>query len=223
MKPRVLISAIFCAVVLAGSAAQASAQYFDISSGGAPTITGSLSGSVTGSSSVLNNLVVTVNFGEISPVNTNSLVTVMVPIAIRSNQPYQVSVSISGTANADPRAVQATDVGFGARNIRAMGNQSRVCPNSSHNFSAPFNNDPALTRTIGSDGRADYPSTLADILTSTVILSGPRLTHNNNTNRQTDDGYIFDAIFVITPQFYSTGISSATLTFTISAGPNVPC
>ncbi|HET9711271.1 MAG TPA: hypothetical protein VFP64_05295, partial [Pyrinomonadaceae bacterium] len=49
----------------------ASAQALDISSGGLPTITGAVNGSVTGSASVLNDLVVTVNFGEVSPLNTN--------------------------------------------------------------------------------------------------------------------------------------------------------
>ena len=44
-----------------------SAQALDISSGGQPTITGAVNGTVTGSASVLNDLVVTVNFGEVSP------------------------------------------------------------------------------------------------------------------------------------------------------------
>jgi hypothetical protein len=34
---------------------------------------------------------------------------------------------------------------------------------------------------------------------------------------------VFDARFAITPQFFAAGASSATLTFTISAGPNVSC
>jgi len=56
-----------------------------------------------------------------------------------------------------------------------------------------------------------------------VILSGPRLTHNSNNIPQTNDAYIFDAIFAITPQYYAAGLSTASLTFTISSGPNVPC
>jgi hypothetical protein len=200
-----------------------SAQNLDISSGGQPTISGALSGSVTGSSSVLNNLTVTIDFGEISPANGNSLVKVVVPIAIRGGQPYQVAVTIAGLSNANPQALQASDIGFGANNMRAMGSKSSVCTNSSHIFYSPFGNDPALTQTIDANGRATYQSTLSNISVSTVILSGPRLTRNGNSNRGTDDGYIFDAIFAITPQFFAAGASSATLTFTISAGPNAPC
>lgn len=68
---RILIT--ITAFTLAGLGS-ASAQALDISSGGAPTIAGSLGGSVSGSSSVLNNLVVTINFGEISPKNTSGIV-----------------------------------------------------------------------------------------------------------------------------------------------------
>src|SRR5262245_35507588 len=76
-----------------------SAQALDISSGGLPTITGAVSGSVTGSADVKTDLVVTINFGEVSPLNANSIVKVVVPIGIRSNQPYQVAVSMSGLTN----------------------------------------------------------------------------------------------------------------------------
>ena len=202
-----------------------SAQTFDISSGGQPTIAGALSGSVTGISSVLNGLSVTINFGEISPANTNSLVKVVVPIAIRSSQPYQVAVTIAGLGNANLQALQSSDIGFGTNNLRALGANANVCTNSSHIFQSPFGNDPAVTQTIDANGRATYQSTVSNISVSTVILSGPQLTKGNigTLITVTDDGYVFDAIFAITPQFFAAGTSSATLTFTIFAGPNVPC
>jgi len=198
------------------------AQALDISSGGLPTITGASGGSVTGSSSVLNDLVMIINFGELSPKNTNNIVKVVVPIAVRSNQAYKVTVTYSGTTNANAQALQRSDIGFGLANWRAMGNQSRVCNNSPHMFYSPFNNDPAATRTIAANGRAQYQSDIADVTTATTILSGPRLS-NGGGSRGTNDGYIFDAIFAVTPQFYASGTTSATLTFTISAGPNVRC
>jgi len=210
-------------VLLVCTVTTISAQSLDISSGGQPTISGALGGSVSGSSSVLNNLAVTIDFGEISPANNNSLVKVVVPIAIRGGQPYQVAVTIAGLGNGNPQALQASDIGFGANNMQAMGSKSSVCTNSSHIFYPPFGNDPAVTKSIGANGRVTYQSTLSNVSVSTVILSGPRLTRNGNSNRGTDDGYIFDAIFTITPQFFAAGASSATLTFTISAGPNVPC
>jgi hypothetical protein len=200
-----------------------SAQALDISSGGQPTITGALNGSVTGSASVTNDLVVTINFGEVSPLNTNSIVKVVVPIALRSNQPYQVAVSTSGLTNANVEAVQSADVGFGVQNMRVLGGAGKICTQSTHIFHSPFNNDPAASVTIGANGRVSYASSLANLSGSTVILSGPQLSKNNSSNRQQSDGYVFDAIFTVTPQFFAAGVSSATLVFTISAGPNVPC
>jgi len=211
------------ALVLLAVAQTASAQALDISSGGLPTITGAVNGSVTGSSNVTNDLVVTINFGEVSPLNTNSIVKVVVPIALRSNQPYQVAVSMSGLNNANTEAVQASDVGFGIQNVRVLGGAGKVCTQSTHLIRSPFNNDPAASATVGSSGRVTYQSSLGNLSGSTVILSGPQLSKNNSAIRQQSDGYVIDAIFTLTPQFFATGASSATLVFTISSGPNVPC
>jgi hypothetical protein len=201
----------------------ASAQALDISSGGLPTITGAVGGSVTGNSNVQSDLVVTVNFGEVSPLNPNSIVKVIVPIAIRSNQPYQVAVSITGLTNANAEALQASDVGLGLQNIRVLGGAGKICTQSTHIIRAPFDNDPATSATVGSNGRVSYPSSLGNLSGSTVILSGPQLSKNNSVNRQQSDGYVFDAIFAVTPQFFVSGVSSATLIFSIASGPNVPC
>ena len=201
----------------------ASAQALDISSGGLPTITGSVNGSVTGNANVTGDLVVTINFGEVSPLNTNSVVKVVVPIALRSNQPYQVSVSMSGLTNANSEALQASDVGFGLQNPRLLGGAGQTCNQSTHIIRSPFNNDPAVSATVGSSGRVSYPSTLASLSGPTVILSGPELSKNNSSKRQQSDGWIFDAVFALTPQFFVSGVSSATLIFTVSPGPNVPC
>lgn len=200
-----------------------SAQALDISSGGLPTITGAVGGSVTGNANVQNDLVVTINFGEVSPLNTNSIVKVVVPIALRSNQPYQVAVSMSGLNNANTQEVQASDVGFGLQNPRLLGGAGQICTQSTHIIRSPFNNDPALTATVGTNGRVSYQSSLGSLSGSTIILSGPELSKNNSAKRQQSDGWVFDAIFTLTPQFFASGISSATLIFTISPGPNVPC
>lgn len=219
-RPTAVILACLFVLFVAG---KISAQNFDISSGGQPTISGALNGSVTGSASVQSNLSVTINFGEISPVNTNSVVKVVVPIAIRSTAPYQVAVSFSVATGTSAQAVQASDIGFGIAGIRSMGSNAQVCTHSNHIIYSPFDNDPVNTDTISASGRVAYQSTLANVSASTVILSGPRLSKSSNSVRQTNDGYIFDAIFVITPQFFAGGASSATLTFTISSGPNVQC
>src|ERR1044071_1199877 len=121
MRLRRFTFVLFTALILIAAAQTVSAQALDISSGGQPTITGAVGGSVTGSASVLNDLIVTVNFGEVSPLNTNSVVKVVIPIALRSNQPYQVAVSVSGLRNANAQALQASDVGFGIQNPRLLG------------------------------------------------------------------------------------------------------
>jgi len=214
---------VFPILILLTVAPSVYAQALDISSGGQPTITGAVNGSVTGSASVLDNLVVTINFGEVSPLNTNAVVKVMVPIALRSNQPYQVSVSFSGLTNANAQAVQASDVGFGIQNLRKLGGAGQDCNQNTHIIRSPFNNDPAVTATVGSNGRVSYGSSLANLSGSTIVLSGPELSKNNSSKRQQSDGWIFDAIFTLTPQFFAAGVSSTTLIFTISPGPNVPC
>jgi hypothetical protein len=214
----------FLAILMLLTVAQTiSAQALDISSGGQPTITGALNGSVTGSASVLNDLVVTINFGEVSAANTNGIVKVVVPIALRSNQPYQVSVAFSGLTNANAQALQQSDVGFGLQNIRKLGGAGQTCNQSTHIIRPPFDNDPETTATIGANGRVSYTSSLNNLSGSTVILSGPELSKNNSSKRQQSDGYVFDAIFTITPQFFAPGVSSVTLIFSISPGPNVPC
>jgi len=223
MRLRHVTYSFLAALILLAVAQTTRSQALDISSGGLPTITGAVNGSVTGNASVTNDLVVTINFGEVSPLNTNSIVKVVVPIALRSNQPYQVAVSMSGLSNANTEAVQASDVGFGLQNIRVLGGAGKICTQSTHVIRSPFNNDPATAATVGSNGRVTYTSSLGNLSGSTVILSGPQLSKNNSAIRQQSDGYVFDAIFTLTPQFFATGVSSATLTFSIAAGPNVPC
>jgi hypothetical protein len=223
MRLRHFTFSLLTSLILIAAAQTISAQALDISSGGQPTITGAVNGSVTGSASVLDNLIVTINFGEVSPLNTNSIVKVVVPIALRSNQPYQVSVSVSGLNNGNVQALQAADIGFGLQNIRKLGGAGQDCNQSTHIIRSPFDNDPALSATIGSNGRVTYSSSLANLSGSTIILSGPELSKNNSSKRQTSDGYVFDAILALTPQFFAAGVSSATFIFTIAPGPNVPC
>ncbi|MBV9926781.1 MAG: hypothetical protein JOZ96_17310 [Acidobacteria bacterium] len=215
-----------CLLLICAAAREARAQggqSFDISSGGQPTITGGLGASVAGSASPLNNLAVTINFGEVSAANANSVVKVVVPVAVRSRNPYKVTVSVTGSSNVDPRAIQLTDIGFGVSNMRPLGGKAQICNSSSHLFYSPFNNDPSTSFTLNASGRVAYTSDLADVGSATTILSGPKLTQGTGSSRRDDDAWVFDAVFVITPQFFAPGTASATLTFQISSGPNVQC
>lgn len=212
-----LLSLLF----VAGSG-NASAQFFDISSGGLPTITGASGGSVSGTSATNTDLVVTINFGEVSPSNTNNIVKVTVPIGIRSLNPYRVTATIAGGTNANAQAVQRSDIGFGIENLHRTGFFSLNCSVDSHTIYSPFNSDPADNVSILPSGRVAYPGSLNNIAGSTTVLSGPAPSWLLGA-RFSGNEWIFDAIFTITPQFYAPGTTSATVTFTISAGPSVPC
>jgi hypothetical protein len=216
------VLALSCCLVFTATRPTLAARY-DIGSAGLPTITGSVGGSVTGSSTLLSALAVSVNFGDLSPVNANSIVKVVVPIAMRTDSAYKVLVTISGSQSADANAVRFSDVGFGIQNLRPFGNQPTSCGGNSI-IAGIFNNDPSSSYTIsGATGRAQYPSSLANLGTNTLVINGPQLSNNFGGSGQ-NDGWAFDAILAVKPQFYTPGTMSAvTLTFTISAGTAFAC
>lgn len=219
------LAALFFAgtVFAAAKTTRAQQQGYDISSGGQPTVTGGLNASVTGSPDVTQNLSVTINFGEVSPANSNRVVKVVVPVAVGSIQPYEVTASAVTSFSGDARAMQATDIGFGVQNMRPLGNKSQMCTRSSHQLSTLFNNDPSSAATLGRDGRVAYPSTVSNVGGGAVLMTGPKLTQGTGISRTTADGWAFDAVFVITPSFYAPGNFSVTLSFGIAPGPNVQC
>ena len=185
-QPRARLTCAACLLLLASAQAQRSDQV-DISSGGQPTITGSIGGSVVGGSNLMDDLVVTINLGELSPANPNNQVRVVVPVALRTSQPYELSVTVAGVGSPDPNGVQLTDIGFGIQNIRNMQGQNNAC----NIVTAPFFNDPNAARTINpATGRAVYPSTAAHIGNGLVLMRGSKLSRgflvnprkNNLTN-----------------------------------------
>jgi hypothetical protein len=221
---RVLAVLVLVGCLSLSAVPPALAANFDMGAFSGPTITGSVGGSVFGSSALLSNLVVTVNFGDVSPLNTNSIVKVVVPIAMRSDSAYQMAVTITGSVGGDSNSVQFSDIGFGIRNLRAYGTKATTCGGNS-TIHAPFNNDPSTSFTInGATGRAQYPSSLANLGASTVVLNGPQLTNPFGGSGGSTSGWAFDAILAIKPQYFTPGtFSGITLTFTISAGPAFAC
>jgi hypothetical protein len=215
-----LLIGFFCA---AASRSFAQQQGYDISSGGQPTITGGLNGTVTGSGDPTQNLAVTINFGEVTPANSNQIVKITVPIAVRSLHPYQVTATATTSFSTNTGAVQATDIGFGVVNMRPLGFKAQQCSRSTHLITTLFNNDPALIMTINSAGRAAYNSTISNVGNSTLLMTGPKLTQGTGFSRTTEDGWVFNAVFTISPQFYESGNFSLTLSFSIAAGPSVQC
>lgn len=193
---------------------------YDIGSAGAPVIAGNLGGAVIGSAGTLSDLSVTVDFGELSPTNRNRLVKVTIPIAIRSAEAYEVSVAVSSAFNNDPQAVQLSDIGFGIQNLRRLGSRATQCAANSV-ITPLFNHDPALTANF--NNAVTYPSTLANLNGSTVILKGPKLTTGTIRPRRSDNGWAFDAVLTVAPQYYTPGTFSLTLVFTISPGTAFDC
>ena len=184
------------------------AQALDISSGGQPTIAGALGGFVTGNSSVTSDLLVTINFGEVSPLNMNSIVkdrAIGIP-----NQPYQVTVSMSGPAQTVRHQTSALYPEYAL-----TGGAGRFAP-STHIIRSPFNNDPAVTATVG---------VTAGVFQSSpqICLARPSFSAVSTfkiTVQSSNKMDIFDAIFTLTTIF-ADGVSSATH-FRIAPGPTYP-
>jgi hypothetical protein len=219
---RVLVVLLFTCCLVFSSVSPVLARW-DMGSAGLPTITGSVGGSVTGSAGLLTNLVVTVNFGELSPVNSNAIVKVVIPIAMRSDQRYRMRVSRAGVVGADPNSIQFSDIGFGIQNLRPFGNTPTTCGGNSV-IVALFNNDPATSFTINAGtGRVQYTSSLANLAGNTLVLNGPQLS-TNFLGSGSDDGWAFDAILAVKPQYFTPGaFGIITLTFTIDQGTAFPC
>jgi len=189
-------------------------NFVELNSGGAVTLSGNSGGGITTDGTVNSPLAVVVNFGELNPSNANSFVKLSVPLKMRSNTAYQLSMSstVSGAGSTAYR-LKATDIGFGlvpsARSSNlATGTDTNATPG-----------DPTVGGSTDADGRwvfAGSNSTLGSFSTSAEILSGPRI--NKTVPRSDTTGLTVPAIFAVKPQFYDTA-SAVTITanFTITA------
>ena len=222
------------AVILTAFAAVASAQvntsgtvtvngtvskFVELNSGGAVTLSGNSGGGVTTDGTADNALAVVINLGELGPANTNSFVKASVPLKIRSNTNYVLSMSatVSSTGTTSNR-VTAADVGFG------LGSFSRSSAVGIHTTGVDTDNtsgDPTTAANGGvnaTSGRFEYVaarSHLGAFAASTTVLSGPRVL--NAVPRANTNGLVVPAVFSVKPQFYEDGTTTGTATFTIAA------
>lgn len=189
-------------------------NFVELNSGGSVTLSGNSGGGVTTDGTSNSPLAVVVNFGELNPSNTNSFVKLSVPLKMRSNTAYQLSMSgsVSGAGSTEYR-LKASDVGFG---LVTSARSSALASGTDTNATS---GDPTVGGSTDSDGRWVYDgsnSTLASFSTSEEILSGPRI--NKTVPRSDGSGLVLPAIFAIKPQFYDPA-SSVTInaSFTIAA------
>jgi hypothetical protein len=173
-------------------------NFVQLTSGGAVTLTGNSGGSIITDGTANSPLAVVVNLGELGPSNTNSFVTLSVPVRLRSNVAYQLNMvsSVAG-AGATSFSLKDTDVGFGltpaARPANlAAGVDTNATPG-----------DPTVGGSTDANGRwvfAGANSTLGAYAVSGAVLSGPRINQAVSANSATN--LTVPAIFAIKPQFF---------------------
>jgi hypothetical protein len=189
--------------------------YVDLTSGGPATLVGTQGGTITGNTNKGDRLTgVTIDLGEISPVNANTVVRAIVPLRLRSNVNYTLSVSTTGFSNADPLAIQASDVGFGVGNVRRT--DPGVNPGTDTAGAAGFGDPSADADANATTPRWEFATarTLSYYTTAQKVLSGPRIMQVVPASFV--GGLTLDTYFAVKPQFFTPGSFTTTVTYTIT-------
>jgi len=152
-------------------------KFVEINSGGAVTLAGNSGGGVSTDGTLNNPLAVVINLGEVGPSNTNSFVTASVPLRIRSNAAYVLSVSSTvTTSGSTANRITSADIGFGLGSISRTG--VGVATGTDTNATAGDPTLPANGSVNATTGRYDFTavrSNLSAFTTSTTALSGPTI------------------------------------------------
>jgi len=189
-------------------------NFVELNSGGAVTLSGNSGGGITTDGTVNSPLAVVVNLGELNPANTNSFVKLTVPLKMRSNTAYQLTMSGSvAGAGSTGYSLKATDVGFGLVPAARPSNLA----NGTDTNATP--GDPTTGGSTDANGRWVFDgsnSTLGAFASAAEILSGQRI--NKTVPRSDTSGLVVPAIFAVKPQFYDPASSVViTANFTITA------
>jgi len=192
-------------------------KFVEINSGGAVTLTGNSGGGVTTDGVVNTPLAVAINLGELGPSNTNSFVTASVPLKIRSNAAYVLSMTATVTSSGTSSSrIGAADIGFGLGTVSRTG----VGVNTGSDTNAT-SGDPTLAANgsvNGTTGRYEFTavrSNLSAFSSATTTLSGPIIM--NAVPRSNANGLTVPALFAVKPQFFENGTSTISVTFTVTA------
>ena len=192
-------------------------KFVEINSGGAVTLTGNSGGGVTTDGVANSPLAVSINLGELGPSNTNSFVTASVPLKLRSNAAYVLSMSATVTSSGTTtNKIGAADVGFGLGTITRTG----VGVNAGSDTNAT-SGDPTLAANgsiNAGTGRYEFTavrSNLSAFSSATTALSGPFIM--NAVPRSNANGLTVPAFFAVKPQFFENGTTTVSVTFTVTA------
>ena len=193
-------------------------KFVEINSGGAVTLTGNLGGGVTTDGVTNSPLAVSINLGELGPGNPNNFVTAAVPLKLRSNAPYVLSVNATVTSSGTSASrIGAADVGFGLGTVSRSG----TGVNSSATDTNTTSGDPTLAANgsvNATTGRYEFMgvrSNLSSFASATTALSGPIIM--NAVPRSNANGLTVPAFFAIKPQFFENGTTTISVTFTVTA------
>ncbi|HEV2911753.1 MAG TPA: hypothetical protein VGX92_00435 [Pyrinomonadaceae bacterium] len=225
------------AILVAMTAAVASAQvntggtvtmsgtvskFVELNSGGAVTLTGNSGGGVSVDGVDGQLLAVNVALGELGPSNASSFVKASVPLKLRSNTNYVLSMSATvNTTGSSTSKIAASDIGFGmgTPNRPATGPTSiGVASGTDTDNTAGDPTGASVGAVNATTGRYEYTATRSNLgafSSSTTVLSGPRIM--NAVPRTNTNGMTVPAIFSVKPQFYEDGSTMAVATFTIAA------
>lgn len=197
-------------------------KFVEINSGGAVTLAGNSGGGITTDGVSGNLLAVAVELGELGPANSSSFVTASVPLKLRSNTNYILSMSASIVSSGSSSSkIGLSDIGFGLGTADRPSSGPTSIGVASGSDVPNTSGDPTLAANgavNASTGRFEYTaarSHLGAFSSSTTVLSGPRIL--NAVPRSNGNGLSVPAIFSVKPQFYENGTMSATAVFTIAA------
>lgn len=192
-------------------------KFVEINSGGAVTLSGNSGGGVTTDGVANSPLAVSINLGELGPANLNSFVTAQVPLKLRSNAAYVLSMAATVTSSGSTASrITAADVGFGLGTVSRTG----LGVNSGSDTNAT-SGDPTLAANgsvNGTSGRYEFTavrSNLNAFSSNTTALSGPIIM--NAVPRSNANGLTVPAFFAIKPQFFENGTTTISVTFTVTA------
>jgi hypothetical protein len=192
-------------------------KFVEINSGGSVTLAGNSGGGVTTDGVANSPLAVSINLGELGPSNTNSFVTASVPLKLRSNAAYVLSMTATVTSSGTTASkIGAADVGFGLGTVSRTG----VGVNAGADTNATSGDPtlPANGSVNAGTGRYEYTavrSNLSAFSSATTALSGPIIM--NAVPRSNANGLTVPAIFAVKPQFYENGTTTVSVTFTVTA------